>query len=90
MVDYVNGAELSPELRRAALARYVHRFTAEHVPAWARQPRPDGTPYPVQFASDADWLANTDFPVTKAGQLAERPSDCRSRPTWPSLAPCYA
>lgn len=86
MVDYVNGSKLSPALRLEARRRYVHRFTGEHVPAWARQPRPDGTAYPVQFADDADWLANTDFPVTKAGALASRPSDCRSRPTWPGRA----
>jgi hypothetical protein len=83
MVDYVNGLTLSPALQREALTRYVHRFTGEHAPAWARSPRPCGRPYPVQFRDDRDWLANTDFPVTKAGELSAWPGDCRSRPTWP-------
>lgn len=83
MVDYVNGAQLPARLQSQAKARYVHRFTADHKPAWAAKPMPNGNAYPVQFASDADWLANTDFPVTKRGKLAYRPSDCYSRPTWP-------
>ena len=84
MVEYVNGADLPASLQREAKARYVHRFTGDNVPAWTRAPRPCGNPYPLQFRNDADWLANTDFPVTKAGRLAARPSDCRSRPTWPA------
>lgn len=78
MVEYVNGMSLAPATRREALARYVHRYTRRHVPAWAR-----GTNYKPQFADDADWLANTDFPVTKSGRLANHPEGCRSRPTWP-------
>jgi hypothetical protein len=84
MVDYVNGARLSPALQQEARRRYVHRFTGEHAPAWTRSPRPCGRPYPVHFRDDSDWLANTDFPVTKAGRLADRPSACQSRPTWPN------
>jgi hypothetical protein len=75
------GDKLAPTQRTIALASYVHRFTREHVPQWARQPRPDGSPYPVQFASDADWLANTQFNVTRNGALMA--ADCYSRPTWP-------
>ena len=84
MVVMINGKDLPPALQREALRSYVHRFTGEHVPAWARHPRPDGRAYPLQFASDAEWLANTRFPVTKAGRLAKRPSICESRPTWPN------
>lgn len=87
MVHYVLGTNLSPALQREALARYCHRYTREHVPGWAKQPRPDGSPYPVQFASDRDWLANTRFPVTKGGTLANRPGSCESRPTWPDGPP---
>lgn len=84
MPTMTRGTDLPPRLQREALARYVHRFTAEHVPAWAREPRPDGRPYPVQFANDADWLAHTDFPVTRRGEISARPSSCYSRPTWPN------
>jgi hypothetical protein len=84
MVEYVNGARLSPALQAEAKRRYPHRYTLEHAPAWARSLRPCGRPYPVQFRDDSDWLANTEFPVTKAGALAKRPAHCRSAPTWPN------
>ena len=83
MVEYVNGARLSPALQVEARRRYVHRYTADNAPAWAYALRPCGRPYPVQFRDDADWLANTEFAVTKAGKLASRPGACRSTPTWP-------
>jgi hypothetical protein len=80
--NMTRGDQLSADDQRKALATYVHRFTKEHRPAWSREPRKDGKPYPVQFASDADWLANTEFPVSpKTGRLAS--GDCLSSPTWP-------
>lgn len=79
----VKGSDLPPALQREALRRWVHRFTKDHVPAWARDPMPDGRPYPVQFASDADWLANTVFSLTASGRFSERDRYCRSTPTWP-------
>lgn len=45
-----------------AKAQYVHRFTMEHVPAWARSGAPAGRYYAPQFRSDAEWYANTLFP----------------------------
>jgi len=89
MPRYVKGNELPPALQRAAFAAYVHRFTMEHVPDWARRRPCDsgGTEtryYAPQYRSDAEWLANTQFPVTARGRLSERPSDCRSAgQTWP-------
>lgn len=77
------GTAMNAATQRDALAHYVHRFTREHVPAWARQPRPDGTPYPLQFDSDRDWLANTYFRVTGRGKFDERETHCQSYPTWP-------
>lgn len=82
-MQYRLGTELSAADRAHVLRAYVHRFTRDHVPAWAREPRPDGTAYPVQFDSDSDWLANTRFAVTKAGRLDGRSRYCESRPTWP-------
>ena len=83
MTRWIKGTELSPAARREALSAFVHRFTRDNVPAWARKPRPDGTPYPVQFDSDADWLENTLFPVNAAGNLSGRERYCSSAPTWP-------
>lgn len=71
------GNKLTDEARRNALARFVHRYTRDHKPSWVAKETP------VQFASDADWLAHTLFWVRKDGSIAERPSHCESTPTWP-------
>lgn len=61
---------------------YVHRFTLEHVPVWARKPRPNGTFYAPQFRSDAEWYANTLFPGE--GYVSRRSRYCEtSGQTWP-------
>jgi hypothetical protein len=78
------GTELPAQTQQECLRRYVHRFTAEHKPAWASKEWKDGLPYPVQFASDADWLAHTEFAVTGNGALDERIGHCFSNPTWPN------
>lgn len=79
----LTGDKLSPAVQRDALAQFVHRYTGDHKPAWAREYRSDGTVYPLQFASDAEWLANTTFTVRDDGQLALNHRYCASRPTWP-------
>jgi len=77
------GTQLCASDQQHVLAAYVHRFTRDHKPAWARWPREDGQVSPVQFASDADWLANTRFAVRKNGRLDGRARYCESSPTWP-------
>lgn len=77
------GTELTAADRASVLNSYVHRFTREHHPAWARRPMPHGKAYPVQFASDAEWLAHTRFAVTTSGRLDARHRSCESTPTWP-------
>ena len=69
------GDVLHPEDRAYVLRAYVHRSTPER-----NAPR-EGCP--LQFASDADWLANTTFKVRKNGRLDRRVKSCESRPTWP-------
>jgi hypothetical protein len=76
------GTNLCHSDQRHVLAAFVHRFTAEHKPDWASKPWRDGLPYPVQFASDNDWLANTLFAVRKDGRIDERVRHCESTPTW--------
>lgn len=79
----VKGSQLPKNMQQEALRCWVHRYTRDHIPAWAREPMPDGKPYPVQFASDAEWLANTEFTLTKTGRFSRRDRYCRSTPTWP-------
>jgi hypothetical protein len=65
-----------------AKACYVHRFTMEHVPAWAAKPFSTGR-YPApQYRSDAEWFALTLFPPNNP--LGRRVTDCYSAgQTWP-------
>lgn len=76
------GSDLPERLQAEALSQYVHRFTGDHKPAWARQLMPNGRAYPVQFASDKDWLAHTTFCIEgRPMRLAN--ADCYSCATWP-------
>ncbi len=77
------GSELCREDQVTCLLAFVHRFTREHTPAWSKKPLKNGKHYPVQFDSDADWLAHTRFAVRKDGRLDKRYGFCQSNPTWP-------
>ena len=78
------GNRLSLDDQKYVLGAYVHRYTKDHKPAWASKPWKDGQPYPVQFASDADWLEHTLFNVSRSGRVIRRlGQECYSRPTWP-------
>ena len=84
----IRGDFLPLEIQRDARRRYDNRFTRDHVPAWAKQPRPDGSPYPVQFASDQEWITRTLFRVRilKNGSICQKSGtwgDCMSYPSWP-------
>lgn len=62
-----------------AKARYIHRFTMEHVPAWARLRPCDqgGTEtwfYAPQFRTDREWYDNTLFPGE--GHVGKREKHC--------------
>ena len=90
--EMLYGHQLSPALRREALAAYVHRYTAEHVPSWSRKPAPNGRHYAPQYRSDSEWLDKTRFPITrsrqgirlKSGSSAGKPIYCESNdPSWP-------
>lgn len=72
----VKGENLTAAQVKQVKAAFVHRFTGEHVPAWAKQPRPDGTAYEPMYATDADWIADKAFYVHKDGQIASTPHHC--------------
>lgn len=66
-----------------ATARYVHRFTMEHVPAWASVQRADGTYYAPHFRTDREWYENTKFPG-EPGYIDTGDGSCyTSGQTWP-------
>jgi hypothetical protein len=77
------GDQLCFEDQKKVLAQFVNRYTLENVPRWAKATRVDGSNYPVQFASDAEWLRNTHFKVRLDGRLHAQSTYCYSRPTWP-------
>lgn len=77
------GIDLTKEEQRYVLSAFIHRFTKEHIPAWAQVQLNDGVPFEVQFDSDKDWLEHTYFMVTKDGKLDKRSTSCFSSPTWP-------
>lgn len=83
-MPFIKGTELHREDQAHVLRAYVHRYTGDHKPLWNNQLRPDGTAYPVQFANDQDWLANTTFAVRTDGRLDQRFKRCMSSPTWPN------
>jgi hypothetical protein len=80
---FVRGDMLAHSVQQDALRRFVHRFTRDHRPRWADDRTSDGQAYRVQFAGDADWLANSLFAVTVNGHLDKRKTHCTSYPTWP-------
>lgn len=83
MQTMMTGDKLTAADQHRVLARYVHRFTGEHKPQWATKPWKDGQAYPVQHATDAEWLQNTRFHVRANGELDDRFKSCESNPTWP-------
>lgn len=75
---------LPQHIREEVKHRFMHRFTCDHVPAWALKQRLDGTYYAPQFASDDEWLANTVVRTRKDGWLDGRFTSCEtSGGTWP-------
>lgn len=79
-MPYTLGSLLHPADRAEVLSRLVHRFTGEHVPAWARKPAPNGRFYAPHYATDAEWLSSTVFRVRKSDRrLDERATSCESR-----------
>ena len=83
MMEWKKGSQLSRRVQKMALASFVHRFTGDHRPEWSYSHWKDGMTYPLQFADDRDWLENTEFALTAAGELDKRIDYCRSTPTWP-------
>lgn len=84
----VRGSELPMHLQQEAKARFTHRYTGEHRPAWANRPFTNSelklSTYPVQFRDDADWLAHTYFTLVKDGtRFSKKKRFCESYPTWP-------
>lgn len=71
-----------------AKSKYVHRFTMEHVPSWARKPCVDEKTgevvfyYAPQYRSDAEWYENTIFPG-EVGHYGTK-NECHiNNQTWP-------
>lgn len=72
---------MRPLTLQQAKARYPHRYTMEHVPAWARKACDNGRFYAPQFKTDAEWYAATKF--YGESELASRSHCHTSGQTWP-------
>ena len=86
--EMLYGQQLSPALRREALAAYAHRYTAEHVPSWSRTPAPNGRHYAPQYRSDGEWLDKTRFPITRSSQGIRLKSGSSTRNTTRNTINC--
>lgn len=63
-----------------AKALFPHRYTMEHVPAWAKLPH-EGKFYAPQFRTDKEWYDNTKF--RGESEFADNISCHTSNQTWP-------
>ena len=64
-----------------AKAQYIHRYTMEHVPAWAKRRSGNGKFYAPQFRTDAEWYENAKF--DGESDLADKEYCHVSGETWP-------
>jgi hypothetical protein len=64
-----------------AKARFQHRYTIEHVPAWARQRAGNGKYYAPQYASDREWYEKTRF--YGEDEMASKGRCYSSDESWP-------
>ena len=64
-----------------ARTRYVHRYTMEHVPQWARAAAPNGKHYAPQFKTDREWYEKTLF--AGESKMANKNSCHTSGQSWP-------
>lgn len=66
-----------------AKRRFVHRYTMEHKPAWAKLPC-NGRFYAPQYSTDQEWFDKTKFPGERGYPFGDRESDCYSSgQSWP-------
>jgi hypothetical protein len=67
-----------------ACRQYVHRYTMEHVPAWAATPAGNGRYYAPHYRTDREWYDNTLFPGEFGWHAPGTDTDCFStKQTWP-------
>ena len=64
-----------------AKARYVHRYTMEHVPQWARVAAHNGKFYAPQYQDDTEWYRLTEF--NGEGVIATAKHCYSHSQTWP-------
>ena len=64
-----------------AKSMYVHRFTMDHMPDWARTPAGNGKYYAPQYRSDQEWYDLTLF--LGESPLASKGFCFSSNQTWP-------
>lgn len=77
-MGWIRGDMLTDEQTRAVLNRFAHRMTYENAkarPGHVSFMRRGG--YRLPLVSDAEWLADHCFYVTRRGELSERHVHCQ-------------
>ena len=64
-----------------AKAQFVHRYTCEHVPAWAKEKSASGKYCAPQYATDQEWYDKTYF--YGESELATKKFCYTTDPSWP-------
>lgn len=64
-----------------AKAKFVHRFTMQHVPRWASRAAPNGKYYAPHFVTDLEWYNMTKF--YGESELADKNFCHTTGQSWP-------
>ena len=63
--ELIHGKKLNPEQHKKVLNAYVHRYTGEHKPAWAKKTMPNGEACKPTHKTDKDWVHDHAFYFNK-------------------------
>lgn len=78
-MKWIRGDQLNAACKKEALNAFVYRMTEESVERWPKVRRMMETGgWRMPIKTDAEWLAEHAFRVTKAGALARNNKHCVS------------
>jgi len=81
---YAKGSTLAPDQQQLAKSMFGDRYTGSNIPWRATVANRLNQFIPLEFKSDREWLANTEFMIKSSGALDLRCRACWSTPTFPN------